>query len=386
MRLEADKKELANTIGLAMLASGRSCKDVALQNVLLRVENGQGSVESYDTHVYSRAVFPAKGDNGLEFAVEGSRFENLIEAADEGQIQFEIGPDGVKVGFGRAVINLRTFPLDKYVRMEVSGMKPMAHQIRVGVLSKAMEFVTPFIGKDAQQPARMLAEIRGGRLLAGDGNRIGVASFVVDGTNPSGIDFGLKIPQAVVSNINRWLKAQMVGEEESLIDVNETEDFYFLTTGAGSILGWRKPEHEFAAIEPFLDKMEAADGGDAFTLKVDKESFVRMVNALSVVLESGSEKISFGMTGSQMMPFLQGTALDSRNVASQNQIQIVVDKPIGDGDSSFALRYSHLLDTLKMMRSPVVTCNVRKPMSIIRIVESQPEVQLTALLTLMSEA
>jgi DNA polymerase III sliding clamp (beta) subunit (PCNA family) len=396
MKLQVERKDLDKAVTLAMLASGRSCKDAALQNVLIKHRSGQASVESFDTHVYSRAVFPATGDPDLEFAIEGTRLQHLVSSADEGNVVFDSTPDGVEVVFGRANIKMRTFPVDKYVRLAIKDKKLVAEQVRSGLLLKALDFVRPFVGKDTQQPSRMLAELRGGRMLAGDGVRIAVVKFGINEDaipqtaegeeavplKPVNFDFGLKVPQAVISNVSRWLKEQVDGEGEALITISETEDFYFFETPGGSLFGWRKPEHDFLAVEEYLERFESTPGSSVF--KVDKESLERAVDSVSVVLEAGAEKVTFGLNGSPMMPMLSATAYDARQVPSQNQVQIVLngDKPSGE----FSLRYSHLLDTLKLLDSPVVTCNVRKEDSILQVKEVQPELTMTALLTLMTEA
>jgi DNA polymerase III sliding clamp (beta) subunit (PCNA family) len=395
MNVVAEKKDLDRAVNLAMLASGRGAKDAALQNVLVRMEKGQASVESYDTHIYSKAVFPAKGEAGLEFAIEGTRLQHLIGTAMDGPVTFEVSADGVAVAFGRASINMRTFPVDKYVRIPVQEMKPIATQARGALLLQGLEFVRPFVGKDTQQPTRMLAELRGGRLMAGDGTRIAVVKFGLTGVQPQvaegeevpelkEVDFGfnLKIPQAVMSNVARWLKDHTEGEEEALINILENDDFYFTKSAKGNIFAWRKPEHEFMQVEPYLIQLESPDGANKF--KVDKESLERMVDSLSVVLEAGAEKVTFSLNGSPMMPMLGGRALDARGIPSQNEVQIVVEGQKEEGD--FSLRYSHILDTLKLLTNPIVTCDVRKAISIVQVREDQPEMSKTALLTLMAEA
>jgi DNA polymerase III sliding clamp (beta) subunit (PCNA family) len=379
-----------------MLASGRGAKDAALQNILVKMEKGFATIESYDTHVYSKATFPAKGDASAEFAIEGTRLEHLIGTAVDGPVTFEVGADGVVVNFARASINLRTFPVDKYVRIPLKETKPVAEQARAGLLLQGLEFVRPFVGKDTQQPTRMLAELRNGRLLAGDGARIAVVKFgltgmpavVEEGEEPVELkevvfNFNLKIPQAVMSNVTRWLKDHVEGEDAALIDVHEDDDFYLLKSPKGAIFAWRKPEHEFMAVEPYLEQLEAPTGASRF--KVDKESLERMVDSLSVVLEAGAERVAFSLNGSPMMPMLEGRAMDARGIPSSNEVQIVVEGEKKEG-GDFALRFSHILDTLKLLSNPIVTCDVRKEMSIVQVREDQPEMSKTALLTLMAEA
>lgn len=398
MNLEVEKKDFDRAVNLAMLASGRGSKDTALQNVLVRFDKGQGSVESYDTHVFSRATFPAKGDAGIEFAIEGTRLQHLVTVADDGKMTFEVTADGAVVKFGRADIKLRLFPVDKYVRIPVKEKSSVANQTRSGLLLKALDFVRPFIGKDTQQPSRMLAELRNGRLLAGDGTRIAVVKFEINESaveppkegeeakelKPVDFNFGLKFPHAIVSGVARWLKDQVEGEQEGLIDVSETDEFYFFETVKGSVFGWRKPEHDFLAIEKYLEKFENEPGSSIF--KVDKESLERMVESVSVVLEAGAEKVNFSLNGSPMMPMLLATAMDARSIPSQNQVQVVLPEGAEKVAGDFALRFSHILDTLKLLDNPVVTCNVRRDSSILQVREDQPEMTKTALLTLMAEA
>lgn len=396
MRIEAERKDLDRAINLAMLASGRGAKDAALQNVLIRMGKGSASVESYDTHVYSKATFQARGEEGLEFAIEGTRLQHLISSATDGPVSFEISSDGVEVKFGRASIKLRLFPTDKYVRIPTQNRTFLAKDIRSALLLQGLEFVRPFVGKDTQQPTRMLAELRNGRLLAGDGTRIAVVRFGLTGVQPEveegeeapvlkevDFNFNIKVPQAVISNVTRWLKDQVEGEEEALIHCSEDADFYFFVSPKGSEFSWRKPEHDFMAVETHLDLLEAPSD-ESMRFKVDKESMERMVDSLSVVLEAGAEKVTFGMNGSAMMPMLSGKANDSRGVPSVNEVNIVLEGKNGGED--FSLRYSHVLDTLKLLQNPIVVWDVRKPMSIVQVREDQPEMSKTALLTLMAEA
>jgi DNA polymerase III sliding clamp (beta) subunit (PCNA family) len=395
MNVTAEKKDLDRAINLAMLASGRGAKDAALQNVLVRADKGIASVESYDTHVYSRATFPFHGEGGLEFAIEGTRLQHLIGTAVDGPVSFDVTTDQAAVAFARATINLRLFPVDKYVRIPEKEKKRVAEKVRAALLMQGLEFVRPFVGKDTQQPTRMLAELRSGRLMAGDGTRIAVVKFGLTGVKPEAkegedppelkeVDFGfnLKVPQAVMSNVTRWLKDQVEGEDEALVDILEDEDFYFIRSSKSSVFAWRKPEHDFMSVEQYLERLEAPDGASKF--KVDKESLERMVDSLSVVLEAGAEKVTFSLNGNPMMPMLQGRASDSRGVPSSNEVQIVVDGE--KTEAEFSIRYSHILDTLKLLENPIVTCDVRREMSIVQVREDQPEMSKTALLTLMQEA
>lgn len=396
MKIEAEKKDLSRAVELAMLASGRGAKDAALQNVLIKMGKGQASVESYDTHIYSKATFPAKGEDGVEFAIEGTRLQHLISSAVDGPVTFDLGADGVEVKFARASINLRLFPTDKYVRFPNNKPTPLATDIRAALLLQGLEFVRPFVGKDTQQPARMLAELRGGRLLAGDGTRIAVVKFGLTGVAPEvaegeeaptlvepEFNFNFKVPQAVMSNVTRWLKDQVEGEEDPQVSCLDDNDFYHFTSKKGSQFSWRKPEHDFMAIEPALIQLETpSDVASKF--KVDKESMERLVDSLSVVLEAGAEKVTFGLNGNAMMPMLVGKANDARGIPSVNECQIVVDGV--KSDDEFSLRYSHVLDTLKLLKNPIVTWDVRKEQSIVQVREDQPEMSKTALLTLMAEA
>lgn len=383
MKVTVDKKELQKAVNLALLASGRAAKDVALANVLVRVDGAQqrASIESYDTHVYSKASLPAVGDSG-EFAVEGARLDHLIGTADEGSITFDVHDDGLTATFGRASINLRTFPIEKYVRFTTSGEQVRGEGIRSGLLGDALEFIRPFIGRDTQKPQQMLAELRNNRFMAGDGVRIGVATL-------DSLPFGLKIPQAVVSNVSRWLRdgtafTNADGEAvEGLVDVLETEDFYILRTASKlNYFAWRKPEHDFMRVEPYLDEMER-EVPEAVMFRVDQVSLQRMVDSLSVVLEAGAEQVAFDIEAGDGQAMLLGTARDSRGVASENRVQVMADK--ANGNNAFMLRYSHLLDTLKLLTNPVISCNVRQDKHILRISETHPEMKKTALLTLMTE-
>jgi hypothetical protein len=137
------------------------------------------------------------------------------------------------------------------------------------------------------------------------------------------------------------------------------------------------------AVEPYLTEFERDDVPEALVFKVDQTSLQRMVGSLSVVLEAGAEKIGFNMQ-TDGMTMLVGEALDSRGVPSRNQVQAIFpDGKVPNGESAFNIRYSHLLDTLKLMNNPVVSCNVRRDKSILRIAETHPEMTKTALMTLM---
>lgn len=397
MRVESEKKELARAVDLAMLASGRGSKDAALQNVLIKVSGNKGSIESYDNHIYSKAVFPARGESGIEFALEGTRLEHLISAAVDGNVSFDVSNDGILVNFSKASINLRAFPVDKYVRIPLTDSpKSIKKDIRAALLLQALEFARPFIGKDTQQPTRMLAELRNGRLLAGDGTRIAIVKFGLTGVQPEvaegeeapalqevDFDFNLKVPQAVVSSLVRWLKTQSESEDEALVELSENTDFFILSTSRGSMFGWRKPEHEFMQIESYLDQLEGDDEGQ-IKFRIDKESFASMVDSLSVVLEAGAEKVTFALNGSPMTPMLTGKANDSRGIPSTNEVQVVLDG--GKKEDDFSVRYSHILETLKLLKNPIVTVDVRNSMKIVQVREDAPEMSMSALLTLMAEA
>jgi hypothetical protein len=194
-----------------------------------------------------------------------------------------------------------------------------------------------------------------------------------------------------MANVTRWLKdgtafINSEGEQvEGLIDVSESEDFYILKTTTGmSHFAWRKPEHSFIEAEPYILELEK-DVPEALLFRVDQVSWQRMVDSLSVVLESGAERIGFQLENANGQAMLTGSAQDARGVLSNNQVQVAFDKEKVNGGACFALRYTHLLDTLKLMTNPVISCNVRRDKSILRISETHPEMGKTALLTLMQE-
>lgn len=326
--------------------TGSAKTDMAALLIKFELKGDKLSMFSADKEKFCRTemrVHRHQDSDDGDYAVMGQKIEKLIAQVESEQISFTADEENLEVQTGFLVVNFETYDTavlrtaeDAITNVDMAQLSSwsMPREILDEALSCAKSCTT----SNTLRPDIAHVEVRGGKVLSSDGRKVMLYS-----SKDIPEKMSLKVPSGVLADVTGAVKHI----DSDTVLVAEGSSYYFIRSGVEYLLGVRKVERSFHAIEGKLSKIE--DVTDE--IAIDKALLEAMIKGVSLGLASEEVGVQLELRGSGREAKVE---ISSKNAAGRKSYEYASCSRKQEGVLAFPVSFKHLLDTLSVFKGDSV--------------------------------
>lgn len=307
---------------------------------------GQGlTMFASDKEVFVLGEAAIKNPQNTEgsFAILGNKLEKLISQVDAEIVRFSVDNENVEVNAGFLTVNFEVYDdtalraTQRLIMEEASMLLDASKGVPRSALEEGLACAKTCTTVNSLRPELTHSEIRDGRMLSSDGRKIMVLTH--DGF-PKDLIF--KCPSVALNSVIGAVKNAVT----DVLNIGEGKSYYYLQ-GNGCVLGVRKIERSFPAVESMISACSEPED----EVSVDKLVLEAMIRGVALGLQTDDVRVTLDAVGSGSDAYLEVSTLNSLGRRSHERASCgrksvdVLSVPIS---------FKHILDTLSVFKGDSV--------------------------------
>lgn len=273
MKIRADRKSLAETIGWVAQAIPRNVNTAALAGIRLRAESDRLTLSAFDYAVAHEARVSCEVVSEGECLVPGAFLRTIVGALRGNDVELVLDDGALTVTSGRSTYRARTLSLAEYPNLP--GLPPAMGTLDGATLADAVVGCMGPIDDDHPTEA-----IRGLRIEAGDElNLVGVEGrFIAHRALAwDGSEFEATIPGKAASAATSGLAGIVtIGASESAVSFTDAERSVVIRKLAVKFVDWRRVPRD--------------EEDDRFAVEVERDDLAEAVKRAALLTRTAKDE------------------------------------------------------------------------------------------------
>lgn len=324
---------------------GNSKTDLGVMLFRVTVAGNSASLFASDKEVFVRGEMEIKNpdNHSGSFAVLGNKLEKLISQVDAEMVKFDIDSENVEVTAGFLTVNFEVYDdtslkaMELQVLAEAATLQAESKQVPRAALEEGLVCAKTCATVNSLRPELTHAELRGGRFLSSDGRKILVLTH-----DAFPKDLVFKCPAVAMNSAIGAVK----NADVEVIAIGEGKSYYHLQA-KGYLLGIRKVERTFPAVESMITACSAPDD----EISVDKLVLESMIKGVALGLQTDDVRLTVDIVGEGAEAYLEVSTTNSLGRRSHERASCGrKSKDV----MSFPVSFKHVLDTLSVFKGDSV--------------------------------